>query len=372
MTDELVIPAPSDYHVHLRQAPITRAVAPAHAWAGRVLVMPNTTPPVRSGLAAGWYSIECFDALGGRADVVSTIKLTPDTTPDAIREAAEHRVVAAKLYPAGVTTNSDDGIPASWLVNPVPSQLADVFDAMSDVGMVLCCHGEMPGYPTFGHPADRDTKTRMFCLWLDTQLVRFPGLRIVLEHISTSDEVAWVEQWRHNFPGRAAATITPHHLAMTVEDVVGEKLRPHNFCKPVLKHQHDRFVLRRAAVEGSEFFLGTDSAPHPVGAKECADGCAGCFNAHAALGTVAEVFETVMPKLADCDGEAIGRLIKFTSGNGDAFYRRGRTNRRVRLTKKPYEVPVWCQDAETSGRPYNWFRPWRAGETLAWSWEDLT
>lgn len=356
MSDEIVIPAPSDYHLHLRQAPVTRAVAPASAWAGRVLVMPNTEPPILTGPQAAEYGMLCGTALP-RTEIVTTIKLTTATTPEIVREAYRAGVAAAKLYPAGVTTNSHDGIPPDWLVDPVPPRFADVLGAMADCGMVLCVHGEMPGCATFSSGNDR-SKTESFLDWLTGVLFRFNKLRAVLEHVSTAEEVAYVQ----TFGDRLAATITPHHLVMTLDDVIGDRLRPHNFCKPVVKLDRDRRFLVQAAVMGNpNVFLGTDSAPHPVGSKECAEGCAGCFNAHATLGTVAEVFEKA---------GALDRLAAFTSGNGDAFYRRETVKRRIVLEKKPYTVPDDVRVPMPNGTD-RLVRPWRAGETLAWSWRGV-
>ena len=355
MPDEIVIPAPSDYHLHLRQGNTTRAVAPASWWAGRVLPMPNTDPPLVSGNDAVVYGNNVSRSLGADVDVVRVIKLTPDTTPDTIKDATAWGVAAAKLYPAGVTTNSQDGIPADWLVDPVPQRFADVLGAMADCGMVLCCHGEMPGCATFPSGNDR-SKTESFLDWLTGVLFRFNKLRAVLEHISTDEEVAYVQ----TFGDRLAATITPHHLVMTLDDVVGDKLRPHNFCKPVVKLDRDRRFLVQAAVTGNpNVFLGTDSAPHPVGAKECAECCAGCFNAHATLGTVAEVFEKA---------GKLENLQAFTSGNGDAFYRCETVKRQIVLERKPYKVPGAVQYYR--GKVDDYIRPWRAGETLAWSWRE--
>lgn len=363
MPDEIVIPAPSDFHLHLRDGAVMRAVAPASRWAGRVLVMPNVDPPVTGPENALDYRVRARAAIGDRVEVLSTIKLTTDTTPDVIRRSAGTGVVAAKLYPAGVTTNSHDGIPADWLVNPVPQRFADVLGAMQDVGMVLCCHGEMPGRETFSPNGWEKGKSGAFLLWLIRAVLhQFGTLRAVIEHISTAGEADWVANNWNNCPDRVAATVTPHHLIRTLDDVIGDKLRPHEFCKPVAKTDFDRSVIAKFSTSGHPaFFLGTDSAPHPVGAKECAECCAGVFNAHAALGTVADVFDRA---------GALDNLAAFTSGNGDAFYRRATTPRRIKLERKPNRVPdqLWVSPGTIGREP---IRNWRAGETLPWSWEEV-
>ena len=364
MPDELVIPAPSDYHLHLRQGSTTRAVASASAWAGRVLVMPNTDPPVLDAAGAAEYGMLCGTALP-RTEIVTTIKLTPATTPEIIRTAAQCGVLAAKLYPAGATTNSNDGIPGDWLACPVPQRFADVLGEMEKVGMVLCCHGEMPGKPTLwnGSSGWPLAKSGAFLFWVAKTVVNsFRELRIVLEHISTGGEADWVRSnWADN-PGHFAATVTPHHLTRTIEDLIGGNLNPHEFCKPVPKFDFDRKALVAAATSvHPAFFLGTDSAPHDTYAKEVC-GCAGVFNAHAALGTLAEVFERAA---------ALSHLVAFTSGNGDAFYRREPTKRRIVLAKAGQRVPDFVYVNMPNGTDRT-IRPWRAGEALTWSWREVT
>lgn len=363
-TPELVIPAPFDAHLHLRQPPVTAAVAPHSRWAGRVLVMPNTDPPVTDGPGADAYARLCGAAVGPGTEVLVAIKLTPHTTPVLVRAARlAYGVRAAKLYPDGATHNSTGGIPREWLVRPLPTPLAGVLGAMADCGMVLCCHGEMPGEETFAHPSWYASKAGCFWRWLDYVLWQYPGLRVVLEHISSGHEVELVGRHQHRRPDQLGATITPHHLWLTDDDVAGTQLRPHNYCLPRPRSRWDRSKLAEAATSGHcSFFLGTDSAPHAVGQKECASGCAGVFNAPAAVQTLAEVF--------DREG-ALSRLAAFTSTNGERFYGLEPTRRRLRLVRREGRIPaeVLVPNANGTDRA---FRPWRGGEAVPWSFEEVT
>lgn len=291
--------------------------------------MPNTVPAITTGAKAREYGEAVRRHLD--ADVLTTIKLTSDTAPTTIREAHGLGVAAAKLYPEGATTNSEGGVPPEWLDNP-PQQLADVLGEMERCGMVLCCHGEVPDRPTFG----TYTKIEAFLESLAGILSQYPRLRATVEHISSEEEVEFVTA-REN----VAATITPHHLTMTVDDLLGGRLRPHNFCKPVLRTAADRDAIV-AAVTHERFFLGTDSAPHPRIDKECSECCAGIFNAESAIQVVAQAL-------------APSALEAFTSTRGDAWYGRPPTGKRIRLVREPNVV--------TASTIY---RPWRLGEVLEW------
>jgi dihydroorotase len=254
------------------------------------------------------------------------------TTPATIRDAAAAGVVAAKLYPEGVTTNSGDG------VRDVLA-LGEVFAAMSDAGLVLCLHGESPDAFCL------DREERFLAEVLPGLARSFPDLRIVLEHVSTAAAVDWVR--RHD-GGNVAATVTVHHLLLTLDDVVGGLLAPHHFCKPVAKRPDDRAAIVAAAVGGDpRFFLGTDSAPHPRAAKESAHGCAGVFTAPVALPLLATVFESQ---------GALGALEGFCSAHGAAFYGLPPNPGTVRLVREAWDVP-----AEIDG-----IVPFRAGATLPW------
>src|SRR5690606_30578404 len=196
----------------------------------------------------------------------------PTTTPEMVKEAASHGVTSVKLYPHGVTTNSHDGISAEMLRDP-PKSFLDCIDVIKKTGMTLCLHGEMPGEET------KDSESE-FLDFVDFLAYNFPRLRIVLEHITTREQVNHVRRLAKRSKSKIAATITAHHLYLTHDDIVGDRIRPHNFCKPIPKWNNDRESLRNAAMGGEPyFFLGSDSAPHLIGQKECAEGCAGVFSA---------------------------------------------------------------------------------------------
>jgi dihydroorotase len=294
----LEIPTPDDWHVHLREGwMLEHTVEQSAMHFGRVLVMPNLTPPLLTG----------DDAFKHREDIFAwrrfskksfepfvTIKITADTTPEIIEQAYRRCAIAGKLYPEGVTTNSEDGVRNIWA-------LAPVFKAMEDVGMVLCLHGEVPGVFCL----DRETA---FLSTLGALAMQYPKLRIVLEHITTKAAVKTVK----GLPKNVAATITVHHLVLTLDDVVGGNIQPHNFCKPIAKSPEDREVLREAAIGGNpKFFLGTDSAPHRTSKKECASGCAGVYTAPVAMPILTHVFE---------EEKALDKLANFTSKYGADFY----------------------------------------------------
>jgi dihydroorotase len=330
---------PDDFHLHLRDGELLQAVLPhSSATFGRGLVMPNTEPPVLTGDDAERYRKQIVEAVpeGHRFEPLMTIKVVSGTTRQVVDEARAAGVVAGKLYPEGVTTNSADG------VRDVMA-LGEVFQAMSDAGMVLCLHGETP-----------DT----FCLDREGRFVdevlpylaeSFPDLRIVLEHVSTAAAVEWVRaQPADSGKGGVAATVTVHHLLLTLDDVVGGMLSPHHFCKPVAKRPEDRAAIVAAATSGcSRFFLGTDSAPHLRGAKECAQGCAGVFTAPVALPLLAELFDGL---------GVLDRLDDFCSGFGADFYGLPRNQGTLRLVRDPWVVPD-----ELAG-----VVPLRAGATLPW------
>jgi dihydroorotase len=336
---------PIDFHVHLRGGDLLRRVAPETARVfGRALVMPNS-PAVRDADELVSYRADIVAAAGPGFEPLVALKLTPRTTPETIRAAHAAGAVAAKLYPAGVTTASDDGIDLNGggfgLVAYDP-----LFRALADVGMVLCVHGEVPR----SFCLDREAH---FVFLLNQVVPRFPGLRVVLEHVTTWSAIRHVMDGPENL----AATITAHHLAMTLDDVIGDrkdgtgsKLRPHNYCLPVAKRPEDRAALRDAATSGHpRVFFGSDSAPHERAAKESACGCAGCFTAPVALPTLAEVFE---------DAGELHRLEDFAGRRGAAFYGLDwpRAGRSVTLRREPWTVP-----AEVAG-----LVPWRAGETPRW------
>jgi dihydroorotase len=274
----------------------------------RALVMPNTQSPIRIAEEALVYRQAVLDAcLCSSFNPLMTIKIGPWTTPAIIEEAKSAGIVAGKVYPEGVTTNSDDGARSV-------DDLFPVFEAMEKHGMVLSLHGEDPD----AFCLDREVA---FLPTLRRIAAIFPRLKIVLEHITTQAAVTEITA----LPDTVAATITVHHLLLTLDDVVGREIDPHHFCKPLAKRPSDRDSLRAAALSGSpKFFLGTDSAPHALDKKEGASGCAGVFSAPTAIPLLAEFFEE-----AGC----LHRLEAFTSEFGARFYDLPLNEGVMRLTK---------------------------------------
>jgi len=322
---------PDDMHVHLRDGSMLLGVAKhTAAQFARALVMPNTDSPILTGEDAVRYRARIHESAPGLSPLM-TVKLTRGTTPDMIPRAKGAGVVAAKFYPEGMTTNSDDGARS-------PLELDGVLAAMEKCGMVLCLHGETPG----AFCMDRESA---FLGTLTDVARSFPKLRIVLEHVTTKTAVTFVQ----GLPDNVAATITVHHLRLTLDDVVGGKISPHNFCKPIAKTPSDREALRRAAVSGNpKFFLGTDSAPHAVAAKECSSGCAGVFSAPVAMQALACEFEEL---------GALDRLETFCSEFGARFYGLPMTDAELELERSEWTVPA----------TFDGVVPYRAGERLAWS-----
>jgi dihydroorotase len=357
MTTTLQIRRPDDFHVHLRQGEMLRAVLPATALVfGRALVMPNTLPPILTGNDARLYERVIREAalqIGATSfEPLMTIKLVASTTPETIADAKAKGVVAGKLYPAGVTTNADDGVRVSANYTHLASSISmdthpHLFKAMEEADMVLCLHGEMPD----AFCMDRE---RNFLGVVSKLAHDYPRLRIVFEHITTEAAVTEVKR----LPDTVAATITPHHLILTLDDVVGDKLAPHHFCKPIAKTPYDRKALIDAALSGNpKFFLGTDSAPHARNQKECASGCAGIFCAPVAMEVLAEVFE---------GHGALERLEAFTSEFGARFYGLPLNDSHVSLVRQgntPYRVPEYvdCGRDEQGA-----VAPLLGGGTLRW------
>lgn len=334
---ELTIIRPDDFHVHLRDVhydlkdvlPYTAAVF------GRALAMPNLKAPVLTGADAAFYK----EAIVRQAredghkhfTPLMTIQIVDATTPETIRAAHQAGVIAGKLYPAGVTTNSANGVQHLDALTPV-------FEEMQRLGMVLCLHGETPG----AFSLDREDA---FLATLVGLSYRFSGLRIVLEHLSTASAVRCVKM----LSDKVAATITAHHLLLTLDDVIGDKLRPDHFCKPIPKRPEDRQALIDAAVsDDPKFFFGSDSAPHSKYSKYCAEGCAGVFTAPVALPLLAQIFER---------HEALGRLENFVSMHGACFYGLPLNDGFVRLVKQPWRAPSLVGHSTI---------PFMAGETLQW------
>jgi len=342
MTDRSVrLIRPDDWHLHLRDGAALRAVVPATAQVfGRAIVMPNLQPPVTTTAAAGEYRQRIRDALpgGNSFEPLMTLYLTDSTPADEIARArASGFVHAIKYYPAGATTNSESGVTTLARAH---ASLA----AMERQGVVLSIHGEVtdPAVDVF----DRE---RVFIERHLVGIVRdFPGLRIVLEHITTREAAQFVA----DAPPRVAATITPQHLLYSRNALFAGGLRPHLYCLPVLKRETHRQALVAAATSGNpKFFLGTDSAPHATDTKEHACGCAGCYSAPIAMPLYAEAFE---------DAGALDRLEGFASVHGAAFYDLLRNGDTITLARGTWPVPETLAFGATS------ITPLRAGATLRW------
>ena len=339
MTERLTIRRPDDWHVHLRDGEMLKAVAPytAHQFA-RAIVMPNLAPPVTSVSSAIEYRERILQAAGPGFTPLMTLYLTDDADSDELaRGHAEGVFTAAKLYPANATTNSAHGVTDV-------ANIAPVLERMQAIGMPLLIHGEVtdPAVDVF----DRE---KVFIDRVFTRLVRdFPGLKMVFEHITTADAADFVMAQGPN----VAATVTPQHLHINRNALFAGGLRPHAYCLPVAKREEHRLAVRRAATSGSpKFFLGTDSAPHPVEAKESGCGCAGIFNAPFAIESYAAAFE---------EEGALDRLEAFASENGPRFYALPINEERIVLERTEVEVPESLAAAGTSLVPFH------AGQTLRW------
>ncbi|NMG28871.1 dihydroorotase [Aromatoleum evansii] len=333
---------PDDWHLHVRDGAALAAVVPHTAQRfGRALIMPNLRPPVTTTAQALEYRERIRAAVPAGIDFepLMSLYLTDNMAPDEIdRAKASGAVVAAKLYPAGATTNSDAGVTAIEKVWPV-------LERMERVGMVLCVHGEV----TQGDVDVFDREQVFIERVLAPLTQRFPGLRVVFEHITTADAADFVKAAGDT----VGATITAHHLLLNRNAIFAGGIRPHHYCLPVLKRETHRRALVEAATSGSaKFFLGTDSAPHARSTKEAGCGCAGCYTAHAGIELYAEVFE---------QAGALDRLEAFASLNGPAFYGLPPNSDRITLAKQVWEVPAAYE--YLAGDP---LVPLRAGETVAW------
>ena len=333
---------PDDWHLHVRDGDALATVVPhTAARFGRALIMPNLRPPVTTTAQALAYRdrIRAAVPAGLPFEPLMTLYLTDNTPPDEIDRARDSgAVVAVKLYPAGATTNSDAGVTAVEKVYPV-------LERMQALGMVLCVHGEVtqPEVDVF----DRE---QVFIDRVLSPLVsRFPALRVVFEHITTADAVAFVRAAGDTI----GATVTAHHLLLNRNAIFAGGIRPHHYCLPVLKRETHRRALVEAVTSGSpKFFLGTDSAPHARSTKEAACGCAGCYTAHAGIELYAEVFE---------QAGALDRLEGFASLHGPAFYGLPPNPDRITLSKEAWEVPAAYGYLDEDP-----LVPLRAGETVGW------
>ncbi len=338
---EIRITRPDDWHLHLRDSPYMESVVAATAKQfARAIIMPNLKPPVTSCKHAMAYRQRILDALPADSafEPLMTLYLTDNTRVEDIIEASDSETIfGAKLYPAGATTNSDDGVTDL-------SKLYDVFEAMQKHRFVLQVHGEVtdPDIDIF----DREK------VFIDSKLSRirrdFPELRIVLEHVTTRDAVQFVSESDDHM----GATITPHHLMINRNAMFSGGIRPHHYCLPVAKREMHRQALVAAAISGDRhFFAGTDSAPHARGAKESSCGCAGIYSAHCAVELYTEVFDSQ---------DALQRLEGFMSLYGPRFYDLPVNQDQIVLRKSDWTVPDALPFHDTD------IVPFKAGEALSW------
>ena len=341
MPQSLSLTRPDDWHLHLRDGDALATVVPHSASQfARAIIMPNLQPPVTTTQQALAYRSRILDAVpaGVDFDPLMTLYLTDNTDPaEMARAKASGHVLAAKLYPAGATTNSDQGVTAIEKIFPV-------LEAMQTHGLVLCLHGEVadPEIDVF----DREA---VFIERILMPLVpRFPELKIVLEHITTREAAEFV----HHASANVAATITPQHLLYNRNAIFQGGIRPHYYCLPILKRELHRQALVTVATSGNpKFFLGTDSAPHARHTKENNCGCAGCYSGYHALVLYAEAFERA---------DALDKLEGFASCFGPDFYGLPRNTDTITLIREDNTVPQSFAYGEHE------LTPLRAGETLRW------
>jgi dihydroorotase len=337
----LTITRPDDWHLHLRDGAALASVLPHSARQfARAIVMPNLKPPVTTAAAAAAYRQRILAALpqGLQFEPLMTLYLTDNTEPDEIRRALDTGFIhAVKLYPAGATTNSAAGVTDL-------KKCYKTLEVMQQVGMPLLVHGEVtdPAIDIF----DREA---VFIDRIMSPLRRdLPELRVVFEHITTKDAAQYVAE----ADGPIGATITAHHLLYNRNEIFRGGIQPHYYCLPVLKREEHRHALVRAATSGNaRFFLGTDSAPHALGAKEASCGCAGCYTALHAIEMYAEAFE---------QAGALDKLEAFASFNGPAFYRLPVNTGTITLKREPWTLPATLPFGETQLVPLN------GGEQINW------
>lgn len=340
MTDRITLTRPDDWHIHLRDGDaLPRTVADAARYFGRAIAMPNLVPPVTDTQQALAYRERIVAARpsGSQFEPLMVLYLTDNTDPQEIFRAKAAGIHACKLYPAGATTNSASGVTDLKKVYPV-------LEAMQETGMLFLLHGEVTD-----SAIDIFDREKVFIDHTLTQLTQhFPALRMVLEHITTSEAAAFVSE----APANVGATITAHHLLYNRNHMLAGGIRPHYYCLPILKRNTHQEALIKAAISGSpKFFLGTDSAPHAQHRKEAACGCAGSYTANAALELYAEAFE---------DAGALDKLEGFASHFGPDFYQLPRNTDTITLVKQAWQIPESLTLGDQS------LIPLRAGETLRW------
>ena len=339
--DKITITRPDDWHLHLRDGDALKAVLPDTANRfGRAIVMPNLRPPVTTTALAAEYRQRILDALpaGANFEPLMTLYLTDNTSAAEITRAkASGFVHGVKLYPAGATTNSDSGVSSL-------DACGEALEAMQESGMPLLVHAEVTDVDV-----DVFDRERVFIdRHMQPLLTKYPGLKVVFEHITTKDAAEFVV----SAPSNVAATITPHHLLMNRNAMFTGGIRPHHYCLPILKREEHRLALVSAATSGNpKFFLGTDSAPHAKSSKEAACGCAGMYSAHAGIELYAEAFEAA---------GALDKLEGFASFYGADFYGLPRNTDQITLLKTAWNVP------ESITFAADVLVPLRAGQSIAW------
>lgn len=339
--NEITLTRPDDWHLHLRDGDILQYTVPATAkYMGRAIIMPNLTPPVMTAAQALEYQVRIKQHIPEESNFkpLMVLYLTDNTTPEIIAEAAQSgQVVAAKLYPAGATTNSDSGVTDL-------SRLKDIAEALAANNMPLLVHGEV----TDNHVDIFDREKAFLDQVLDNLVKDVPDLKMVVEHITTKDSADFVKGQGDN----VAATITVQHLAYNRNHMLVGGIKPHFYCLPILKRNIHQQALQDVVSSGHHrFFLGTDSAPHAKHKKENACGCAGCYSAYAAIELYADIFD---------DLGAMDKLEAFASFNGPDFYGLERNKDKITLIKESWTAP---SEMAFSG---DVIVPLRAGETINW------
>lgn len=340
MTDKLTLTRPDDWHLHVRDGDILNDVVPATAACfARAIIMPNLVPPVTTAADATAYRERILAAANGTEfEPLMTLYLTESMTAQTIRDARAAGVVAAKLYPAGATTNSDSGVKDIRNIYPV-------LEAMANCGMLLLVHGEVTDADIDIFDREKVFLERVLAPTLEA----FPNLKVVLEHITTADSAEFVRQHTGDNLG---ATLTPQHLMYNRNHMLVGGIRPHLYCLPILKRNRHQQALRDAVASGDKrFFLGTDSAPHSKDRKEAACGCAGCYSAYGAIGLYADIFEEL---------GILDKLEAFASFNGPDFYGLPRNTDTITLIRAPWTMPAELPLADGT------IVPLKAGETVHW------
>ncbi|WP_372965552.1 dihydroorotase [Marinobacter sp.] len=340
MTRELTITRPDDWHLHVRDGAVLNSVVPATAACfRRAIIMPNLVPPVTDAATAKAYQERIRAAAPGTDfKPLMVLYLTESTTPEIILEAKAAGVVAAKLYPAGATTNSASGVTDIRNIYPA-------LETMASCGMLLLVHGEVTDADIDIFDREQVFLERVLTPTLDT----FPNLKVVLEHITTAESAEFV---RSHSGDNLAATLTPQHLMYNRNHMLVGGVRPHLYCLPILKRNRHQQALREVVASGDpRFFLGTDSAPHAIDKKEAACGCAGCYSAYGAISLYADIFEEL---------GILDKLEAFASFNGADFYGLPRNTDTITLVREPWVMPEQLPLADGT------IVPLKAGETINW------